>query len=347
MELLDRLRSAAGAFVPWGDLGPEPEALLADLAGLEAFGFALERHPYQGVAYRGPAARLCPDQIEWRLGTKVVGRRVAVWNRVASTNDLAAGASSSLANDGLVVLAEEQTAGRGSRGRTWTTPPASSVLMSVLLFPPKALEDPAWLTALAAVSVADVVALGDGELGPSSSRLSPRIKWPNDVRVDGRKVAGILVERGQGTVIGIGLNVNVDRAEFPDHLRGSATSLRCLHGRRLDRSAVVRDLIDRLDHYYDQSIAHGPDWLNGRYGHYSEHRGHRVEVRVGPGRRTGRLVDIDLRRGLLLGLDDGRAARIATHDIGSIANLAGSEPWDAADRDAWWEGPGPRSLAGD
>jgi len=347
IELLDRLRAASGEFVPIAELGADPEAVRLDLNALEAFGFAIEWHPFGGVAYRGSPDRLCPDQIEWNLGTRLIGRRIAVWNRVASTNDLAASASSSLANDGLVILAEEQSAGRGSRGRAWTVPPSSSILMSVLLFPPAPLEDPAWLTALAAVSVADVVAMGDGDLDRSAGRPSPKIKWPNDVRVAGRKVAGILVERGQGTVIGIGLNVNVERSDFPDDLHDSATSLQVLHGRRLDRSEVVRNLIRRLDHYYDQSITYGPDWLNGRYGHYSEHRGHLVEVQVGPELRRGRLVDLDLRTGLLLGLNDGGAARIATREIGAIANRAGSEPWDEADRQAWWEGPAPRSLAGD
>ena len=116
-----------------------------DLDELESFGFALERHPYQGVAYRGPSARLCPDQIEYELGTQRIGRRIAVWNRVTSTNDLAARGRFA-ANEGLVILAESQTAGRGSRGRRWTAPAGTSLLMSVLLFPPEPLTDPAWLT---------------------------------------------------------------------------------------------------------------------------------------------------------------------------------------------------------
>ena len=122
--------------------GRPRRASVGDLDALEAFGFALERHPYRGVAYRGPADRLCPDQIEDGLETRRVGRRIAVWNRVTSTNDLAVRASASTANEGLVVLAEEQSAGRGRRGRAWTAPPGSSILMSVLLFPPRAWPRP-------------------------------------------------------------------------------------------------------------------------------------------------------------------------------------------------------------
>src|SRR5262249_35096161 len=193
-----------------------------DLEALLDFGFALERHPYLGVAYRGRAGRLCPDQIEWGLNSRRIGRRIAVWNRVGSTNDLAAHAAGSSANDGLVILAEEQSAGRGRRGRSWSAPRGSSILMSVLVFPPGKLADPGWLTVLGAVATAEVVEEGVGR--------PVRIKWPNDVRIEGRKVAGVLAERGQGSVLGIGLNVNTAAESFPPELRASATSLRAILG---------------------------------------------------------------------------------------------------------------------
>ena len=195
IALLERLRSACGQFVSLVDLGADRTLVWDDLDALARFGFEIERHPYLGAAYRGPACRLCPDQIEHSLRTRTIGRRIAVWNRVGSTNDVAAGAAANLANDGLVVLAEEQTAGRGQRGRRWTVPPRSSILMSILIFPPavskaprpEAQADIAWLTALAAVTTAELVTDWSGR--------DARIKWPNDVRVEGRKIAGILVER--------------------------------------------------------------------------------------------------------------------------------------------------------
>src|SRR4051812_43258241 len=158
IPLLRRLRDARGDFVPMAELGDDLDVVRRELDELERFGFLLERHPYRGVAYRGPADRLCPDQVEHELGTRRVGRRVAIWSRVSSTNDLAARAAGSSANEGLVILAEEQTAGRGRRGRTWSAPPGSSLLMSVLLFPPQALAATGWLTALGAVAAAEVVA---------------------------------------------------------------------------------------------------------------------------------------------------------------------------------------------
>jgi BirA family biotin operon repressor/biotin-[acetyl-CoA-carboxylase] ligase len=320
IALLDRLRDAGGQFVSLSDLGPERGGAWADLEALGAFGYQIEHHPYLGAAYRGPASRLCPDQIEYRLGTRRIGRRIAVWNRVASTNDLAARAASTMANDGLVVLAEEQTAGRGQRGRSWTVPPRSSILMSVLLFPPpdlaplgaEAAAGCAWLTALAAVATAEVVSSWTGR--------EARIKWPNDVRVDGLKIAGILVERViappgpirgglaqesslPGVVIGIGLNADIDREAFPMELRHRATSVKALAPRgAIDRSALAQDLIRRLDAWYDLGLTGGSGTLNGPWRDRSEHLGKGVTV-VTPGDRLyGRLVDLDLQDGVVLEL---------------------------------------------
>ncbi len=256
MPILERLRAAGGEYVPLGELASGVDAVHEALDALVAFGFGIERHPYLGAAYTAPAERLCPDQIEHRLDTRFVGRRVAVWNRVASTNDLAAAAGASVANNGLVVLAEEQTAGRGRRGRSWIAPPRSSILMSVVLFPPSCLAAPghetvalpAWLTALGAVATAEVVAAWTGR--------AATIKWPNDVRIGGLKIAGILVERALGpsflapsrwrpagpehpcaAVVGVGLNVNITHDVFPADLRRLRLRL---------RSSAARSLIVRL-----------------------------------------------------------------------------------------------------
>src|SRR5437899_1124841 len=105
IPLLHTLRDSNEGFVPLSVLGSDLQRRAHDLGELEQFGFRFEHHPYQGVAYRGPSQRLCPDQIEWELGTRLIGRRISVWNRLTSTNDLALRAAASQANDGLVVLA--------------------------------------------------------------------------------------------------------------------------------------------------------------------------------------------------------------------------------------------------
>jgi BirA family biotin operon repressor/biotin-[acetyl-CoA-carboxylase] ligase len=319
IPLLLQLRDAADRFVPLAELGNDLDRVRADLDALAAFGFAIDRHPYLGVAYRGPAERLCPDQIEHALNTQRVGRRIAVWNRVSSTNDLAARAGASTANDGLVVLAEEQATGRGRQGRAWHAPARSSVLMSVLLFPPAPLTATAWLTALGAVAAAEVVAAWTG--------LEPRIKWPNDVRVAGLKVAGVLVERGAGAVIGIGLNANLTHHDLPPELHATATSLRMLTGLPADRSELVRRLIARLDHWYARGRADGPGSLSPRWRAFSEHLGRLVRVHTPAGEAVGALEDLDLLHGASLTLADGTRRQIATPDVLRLVSADG-EPAD-------------------
>jgi BirA family transcriptional regulator, biotin operon repressor / biotin---[acetyl-CoA-carboxylase] ligase len=318
--MLERLKSARGQFIALAELGDDHAQVWHDLEALEQFGFQIDHHPYLGASYVGPSSRICPDQIEHNLETRRIGRRIAVWNRVGSTNDLAAQAGANPANDGLVVLAEEQTSGRGQRGRHWMAPPRSSILMSVLVFPPpqmalsgrEAIGGCAWLTVLGALAVAELVTDWAG--------VDARIKWPNDVRVDGRKIAGVLVERAlaplapaqqdgeghprsRGVVIGIGLNVDIDLATFPPDLRGRVTSLRQIgDGREIDRSELVRKMIMLLDILYDHVITIGSGYLSRSWRARSEHLGTMVQVVTRDGRLGGRLVDLDLERGLTLEL---------------------------------------------
>lgn len=290
VELWRRLVEARGATLPLGALGPDAVAIGRDLDELEALGYAIDRPPYLGAAYRGPSPRLVVDQIERDPTPIHIGRRVAVWRRVGSTNDLAARAAASRANDGLVVLAEEQTQGRGSRGRRWVAPAGTSILLSALVFPPEPLVDAAWLTALGAVATAEVVEEITG--------AEARIKWPNDVRVGGSKVAGVLVERGAGAVIGVGLNVSAAPPASGLPVGSPAASLAMLGGPGLDRSEIARGLIGRLDGHYVRGLAEGPSPLIEAWRGRLELMGREVRVETSAGWVEGRLVDVDPAMGL-------------------------------------------------
>ena len=180
-----------------------------------------------------------PPHDVYHTGRQRLGRQVWSFQRVESTNTLALSLGNDLANDGLVLLAHEQTSGRGQNGRTWTAPAGSSVLLSVLLFPPVLLRRPALLTAWAAVSVCETI---DEVVG-----LPARIKWPNDVLVQGRKVCGILIEqrhagareRQPATVVGIGLNVQQSAGFFDKANLPLAASLASLSGKTLETRLVA------------------------------------------------------------------------------------------------------------
>jgi BirA family biotin operon repressor/biotin-[acetyl-CoA-carboxylase] ligase len=181
---------------------------------------------------------------EWRLDTVRLGRRILVFDRCDSTSTRAEVLAADPANDGVVVLAREQEAGRGQYGRTWTCPSGAGVLMSVLLFPAPPLNRAPILTAWAAVSVCELIEKTTG--------LEPRIKWPNDILLGGKKVCGILIEQGQGTVAGIGLNVNQPASLFAAADLPLATSLAIATGQTRDCQEVARQLILELDAQYER-----------------------------------------------------------------------------------------------
>ncbi len=183
-----------------------------------------------------------PHEIS-HLNTRRLGRRIWTFPRVDSTNSLALTLANDFGNDGLVLLADEQSAGRGQYGRVWTAPPASSVLLSVIVMPPPALRRPVVLTAWAAVAVCETVL--------EVADLHATIKWPNDILVSGKKVCGILIEqRNTGhadwplaAAVGIGLNVSQTAEFFAEAELPLGGSLGTLSGKTLEARAVAERLI--------------------------------------------------------------------------------------------------------
>ncbi|HEX5579088.1 MAG TPA: biotin--[acetyl-CoA-carboxylase] ligase, partial [Candidatus Limnocylindria bacterium] len=176
-----------------------------------------------------------------------IGRTIEFHAEIGSTNDRAREALAAGIGDGLVVVADLQTAGRGRRGRTWTSPTGVNLMLSAGLRPRLAPADAGLLGIVAALAVRDACAA----LAPGADL---RVRWPNDVvTADGRKVAGLLVEtaledgRLSEAIIGSGINVNWPRAAMPDEVRERATSLLDLLGRPVDRVALLSAVLDRLD----------------------------------------------------------------------------------------------------
>jgi BirA family biotin operon repressor/biotin-[acetyl-CoA-carboxylase] ligase len=172
--------------------------------------------------------------------------------------------------EGAVAVTDHQTAGRGRLGRSWVEAPGTAVLCSVLLRPPTERRA-AELSLVAAVAVAESVEAATG--------LSAQIKWPNDVMLNRRKVAGILAEmRDSIVVVGIGINVNQTREQLPADARASAGSLRSLTGQEYDRDTLLSTLLERFDLRYRQWQASGLDGVYDDLGSRDFLRGRRVRV---------------------------------------------------------------------
>ncbi|MCC6417587.1 MAG: biotin--[acetyl-CoA-carboxylase] ligase [Gemmataceae bacterium] len=254
---------------------------------------------------------------EWHLDTRHLGRRVLVFDSLNSTSTCAAGLAADPANDGVVILADEQTAGRGQHGRSWQCPGGEGVLMSVLLFPPPAVRRPAVLAAWAAVAVCETVLRMTG--------AQAKIKWPNDVLVRGRKVCGILIEQGRGTVVGIGLNVLQDAEAFARAGLPQAASLAHFTNRQLGRDTVARALIRTLDEGYAALCQGNLSTLEtcwqGRLGLL----GKQVAVECSTEVHRGRLLEVAF-DGLVLERDDKRTLRLMPESVRHLHPLEQSEP---------------------
>ena len=190
------------------------------------------------------------------LLTARLGRNIECLRTCESTNDEVAARAIAGASEGMLIVADEQTKGRGRRGRSWHSCPGENLTFSLLLRPALAARNLAPLTLLAGAALAATLA---------QLRFTPKLKWPNDVLLDvadgPRKVAGILTEmssegdRVRHVVVGIGINVNADA--FPDDLT-RATSLRLALGTGLDSAALLASFLNAFEPRYDDFVADGP-----------------------------------------------------------------------------------------
>ncbi len=210
----------------------------------------------------------------------IVGRRVEFHPRLDSTNDRARELAASGEPEGTVVLADAQARGRGRGDRSWHSPPGLGVYLSVILRPEAPAAAAPLFGLLASVAAADA--------------FEASIKWPNDVMIAGRKVAGILTEARtsldaiRDLVVGVGVNVNHEECDFPGSIAHLATSLRLARGRTLDRTDVACDILTALDEWYNLWSREGPAPIRKKYERLAEGlSGRRVVVGGGNGSFTG------------------------------------------------------------
>jgi BirA family biotin operon repressor/biotin-[acetyl-CoA-carboxylase] ligase len=192
--------------------------------------------------------RLIADELQTHSACAMIGRQIIVLEQTSSTNDAILQVATANSNQGLVLVAEHQTAGRGQRGNRWESVAGKGLWFSILLRPGIQIDESGRLTIWAIEAVSDVIR--------TEFSLEPGIKLPNDVGLSGRKVAGVLVEmRAQErashlAVVGIGINVNQSLDDFPPELQRRAISLAMALGRPVDRRQLAVALLRYLDRTY-------------------------------------------------------------------------------------------------
>jgi len=253
---------------------------------------------------------LTPETVGRDLGTRFMGQRVVCYETIASTNDAAKQLAVEGASEGTVVIAEEQTAGRGRHGRRWFAPAGSSLLVSSILRPSLSPAELPLLLMASALAVAQAI--------EESTGLLVNLKWPNDILLGNRKTGGVLIETGLSgedvdyAVIGTGLNVNADMATIPQ-LATTATSISAELGESASRLKILRALLRCMEREYLllQSGASPASRWAGRLSQL----GQQVEVDTPWGREIGRVEGVDADGTLILLRSDGTMAHITVGDV--------------------------------
>lgn len=258
-------------------------------------------------------APLSESDIRSGLVTRRIGIGLHLLQAVDSTNDEAAKLASGGAPEGTVVIADAQFRGRGRMGCQWESPKDVGLYLSVILRPPIPPHAAPILTLLGAVAVADAIERTTG--------LAAGVKWPNDLIVRGRKVAGILGEmaaensRLRHVVLGVGINVNQTEEGFKGELEKTASSLRIEVGHHVDRTAMVRSLCRGLDDWYDRFLSDGVASILERARQLCLTLGRAVVARSGNQELRGLAVAIDDAGALVIRDDSGEAHRLLAGDV--------------------------------
>lgn len=316
-QVLRLLRESSHPFLSGQELsrqlGISRAAIWKQIEQLRNLGYDIVAIPARGYHLQAGPERLTPAELRQGLQTALVGRDIHCFSSIPSTNSHACQLAEGGATEGTVVVADAQSAGKGRLGRSWASPPGVNLYLSLILRPPVPPREAPLMTFLSSLAVARTIEDVTG--------LVPTVKWPNDVLLNGRKVAGLLnemsaeSERIHYVVLGIGLNINMRADEFPADLRYPATSLLLATGSLQSRLALCRRLFAELDELYRDYLANGHEGIMNGWLRYFDLLNVMVEVFDGHGSQRGRVSGVADDGALLLLGDDGAIRRILAGDV--------------------------------
>jgi BirA family biotin operon repressor/biotin-[acetyl-CoA-carboxylase] ligase len=296
-----------------GTLGISRNAVHKHVNSLRSRGYRILGVSHRGYKLEEEPCRLSIPLVTSMTRQTLFGRALRYYDEIESTNAEAKSLAADGAPEGTVVIAECQTAGRGRLGRRWTSPAGKGLLFSVILRPALPMSDAHLLTLVAATAAAEAIETHTG--------VAVRIKWPNDLYVDDRKLGGILTEVSgeqdeiDWVIVGIGVNVNTEYGELPVPLRRTAASLKMAGGRLFDRSELLALILLSLEASYVATLRNGfgSALKTFRDRDYLSRKTVSVQTREGP--VVGEALGIDDRGALLLQLPHRHVRRFYAGDV--------------------------------
>ena len=293
-------------------LGMSRTAVWKHVQALRGKGYRIDAVPARGYRLVEVPDRLTPLELTPLLSTHDLGQVIHFHDALPSTNEAAFRLAADGAEHGEVVIADQQTAGKGRRGRTWVSPKGLNLYFSAILRPELPPQRAAELTLVSAVALAEAL---------RESGAPAAIKWPNDVQLEGRKVAGILTElsaepeRVHFVVVGIGVNLNAGPEDFPEEVAATATSVAIAQGQRINRALFTAALWNRLEEWLDLHHEVGFEPVRERWKELSSTLGQEVVVRTDRQELRGVAEDIDAVGALLVRTAGGSLERVLAGDV--------------------------------
>lgn len=298
------------------ELGVSRAQIWKHVERLRGRGYTIEGERGDGYKLLGRPDRLYPEELQAGLDNHWLANQIHYFDSTDSTNRVAFDLARAGAEHGTTVVAEGQSAGRGRMGRSFFSPKYLNVYTSIVLRPQLDTAQAPTLIPSAAVAVADAIA------NSLSNPDSVEIKWPNDILLSGLKTSGILMEmsseatRVDFVILGIGVNLNIERSELPEEFRDRATSLRSHVGHKIDRAAFVRQLFSCLEEVLDLHARKGFTALLPRYEARFSMQGQSVRVsEIGGSILLGTARGIGEDGALELERSDGETVRVIAGDV--------------------------------
>lgn len=251
------------------------------------------------------------ESVKDLLHTKYIGRNIVYLEKTTSTNDIAKKLGDEGASEGTVVIAEEQSKGRGRMGRKWATHRGEAIAMTLLLRPEIHVKD--------APSITPILALSTVQGIMEAYKIECGIKWPNDVVLNRKKLSGILTEmKAAGNMVGnivVGIGLNINQEEFEEEIQDIAISLKKFSGIDYDRRKIISAILNRFEDNYDMFKEHGISCFREDLKKYSVLIGERVKISLIEDEFEGEAVDISDDGSLLVKKDDGEIRNVISGEV--------------------------------
>lgn len=315
--LLDLLLSDPQEFVSGEEisrrLSVSRTAVWKQINKLREAGYEFEAVPHKGYRIVSKPERIDALLLVKTLKTKTIGRNLKVLDSTVSTQEEARELAEAGAPEGTLVIAEEQTGGKGRMGRKWFSPKGKGISMSVVLRPKQPMHYMPQLTLLTGVAVCRAVRRVTGVMAG--------MKWPNDLLVDGRKISGILLESAtedeyvRYCIAGIGISANQDHEDYPEELKPIATSLKIEKGEKIDRIQLIAAIWEEFEALYALYQQEGFAPIASLWEALSVTLGKTVNVTIASGPVTGKAEKLDPSGALLVVTEDGRRVPVFSGDV--------------------------------